>query len=129
MQQIGHQIILLWRRLTVTIYGLDVHRNSIHGRCKRLSFFCSALSRSRAHPVTYPLGTGVCFHVAREAGPWPLTSIRKEWESYISTLPSPPPPPSIHQWLYSHLLDPGLFFSSVIFLTQSVGLLGRVVSP
>jgi hypothetical protein len=35
----------------------------------------------------------------------------------------------IHQCLYSRLLCPGLFFSSVIFFTQTVGLLGRVVSP
>jgi hypothetical protein len=35
----------------------------------------------------------------------------------------------IHQWLYSPLLGPGLFFSSVIFLTQTVGLLGRVIGP
>jgi hypothetical protein len=31
----------------------------------------------------------------------------------------------IHQWLYSPLLGPGLFFSFVIFFTQTVGLLGR----
>jgi hypothetical protein len=36
--------------------------------------------------------------------------------------------PFIHQRLYSPLLGPGLFFSSVIFLKQSVGLLkGRSV--
>jgi hypothetical protein len=35
----------------------------------------------------------------------------------------------IHQWLYSPLLGPGLFFSFVIFFTQMVGLLGRVMSP
>jgi hypothetical protein len=35
----------------------------------------------------------------------------------------------IHQWLYNHLLGPGLFFSFVIFFTQSVGLLGRVIQP
>jgi hypothetical protein len=35
----------------------------------------------------------------------------------------------IHQWLYSSLLNPGLFFSFVILFTQSVGLLGRVMSP
>jgi hypothetical protein len=35
----------------------------------------------------------------------------------------------IHQWLYSPLLGPGLFFSSVIFCTQTVGLLGRMISP
>jgi hypothetical protein len=34
-----------------------------------------------------------------------------------------------HQWLYSPLLGPGLFFSFVIFLTQMIGLLGRVLSP
>jgi hypothetical protein len=34
----------------------------------------------------------------------------------------------IHQWLYSPLLGPGLFFSFVIFFTQTVGLLGRVIS-
>jgi hypothetical protein len=34
----------------------------------------------------------------------------------------------IHQWLYSPLLGPGLF-SFVIFFTQTVGLLGRVISP
>jgi hypothetical protein len=33
------------------------------------------------------------------------------------------------QWLYSPLLGPGLFFSFVIFFTQTVGLLGRVISP
>jgi hypothetical protein len=36
---------------------------------------------------------------------------------------------SIHQWLYSLLLGPGLFFSFVIFFTQTVGLLGRGISP
>jgi hypothetical protein len=35
----------------------------------------------------------------------------------------------IHQLLYSPLLGPGLFFSSVIFSTQTVGLLGRVINP
>jgi hypothetical protein len=34
----------------------------------------------------------------------------------------------IHEWLYSPLLGPGLF-CSVIFFTQTVGLLGRVISP
>jgi hypothetical protein len=34
----------------------------------------------------------------------------------------------IHQWLYSPLLCPGLFFSFLIY-TQTVGLLGRVISP
>jgi hypothetical protein len=31
-----------------------------------------------------------------------------------------------HQWFF---LGPGLFFSSVIFFTQTVGFLGRVISP
>jgi hypothetical protein len=35
----------------------------------------------------------------------------------------------IHQWLYSPLLVPGPFFSFVISFTQTVGLLGRVISP
>jgi hypothetical protein len=35
----------------------------------------------------------------------------------------------IHQWLYSSLLGPGLFFTFVIFFTLSIGLLGRVISP
>jgi hypothetical protein len=35
----------------------------------------------------------------------------------------------IREWIYSPLLDPGLFFSFVIFFTQTVGLLGRVISP
>jgi hypothetical protein len=34
----------------------------------------------------------------------------------------------IHQWLYSPLLGPGLF-CFVLFSTQTVGLLGRVISP
>jgi hypothetical protein len=34
----------------------------------------------------------------------------------------------IHQWLYSPLLGPDLFFSFVIIFTQTVGLLGRVIS-
>jgi hypothetical protein len=34
----------------------------------------------------------------------------------------------VHQWLYSPLLSPGLFFSFVIIFTQTVGLLGRVIS-
>jgi hypothetical protein len=34
----------------------------------------------------------------------------------------------IHQWLYSPLLGSGLFLSSVILFTQTVGLLGRVIS-
>jgi hypothetical protein len=33
-----------------------------------------------------------------------------------------------HQWLYSPLLVPDLFFSFVIFFRQTVGLLGRVIS-
>jgi hypothetical protein len=36
--------------------------------------------------------------------------------------------PSINQWLYSPLLGPGLFFSFVIIFTQTLGLLGRVIS-
>jgi hypothetical protein len=35
----------------------------------------------------------------------------------------------IRQWLYSLLLCPGLFFSFVIFFTQTLELLGRVISP
>jgi hypothetical protein len=35
----------------------------------------------------------------------------------------------IHQWLYSPMLGPGLFFSFVISFTQMVGLLGGVISP
>jgi hypothetical protein len=35
----------------------------------------------------------------------------------------------IHQWHYSPLLIPGLFFSFVIFFTQTVGLPGQVISP
>jgi hypothetical protein len=35
----------------------------------------------------------------------------------------------IHQWLYSPLLGPGLFFSFVIIFTQMAGFLGRVISP
>jgi hypothetical protein len=35
----------------------------------------------------------------------------------------------IHQWFYSPLLGPGLFFSYVITFTQTVGLLGLVMSP
>jgi hypothetical protein len=34
----------------------------------------------------------------------------------------------IHQWPYSPLLGPGLFFSFVIFFTQTVGLPGQVIS-
>jgi hypothetical protein len=34
----------------------------------------------------------------------------------------------IHQWFYNPLLVPGLFFSCVIFFTQPVGLLGRMIS-
>jgi hypothetical protein len=34
-----------------------------------------------------------------------------------------------HQWLYSPLLGPGLFFSFVISFTQTTGLLGGVISP
>jgi hypothetical protein len=35
----------------------------------------------------------------------------------------------IHQWLYSPLFGPGLFFSFVIIFTQMVRLLGRGISP
>jgi hypothetical protein len=35
----------------------------------------------------------------------------------------------IYQWLYSPLLRPGLFFSFVMLFTQTVGLLGRGISP
>jgi hypothetical protein len=35
----------------------------------------------------------------------------------------------VHQWIYSPLLGPGLFFSFVIFFTQTVGFLGRGISP
>jgi hypothetical protein len=35
----------------------------------------------------------------------------------------------IYQWLHSPLLSPGLFFCLVINFTQTVGLLGRVISP
>jgi hypothetical protein len=34
----------------------------------------------------------------------------------------------IHQWLYSPLLGPGLLFSFVIFFTQTIRLLGWVIS-
>jgi hypothetical protein len=34
----------------------------------------------------------------------------------------------IHEGLYSPLLGPGLFFSSIIIFTQTVGLFGRVIS-
>jgi hypothetical protein len=35
----------------------------------------------------------------------------------------------IRQLLYSLLCGPGLFFSFIFFFTQTVGLLGRVISP
>jgi hypothetical protein len=37
----------------------------------------------------------------------------------------------IHQWFYSPLLGPGLLFSFIIYsyFTQTVGFLGRVISP
>jgi hypothetical protein len=35
----------------------------------------------------------------------------------------------IQQWLYSPLLGHGLFFSFIILFTQTVGLLGWVISP
>jgi hypothetical protein len=35
----------------------------------------------------------------------------------------------IYEWFYSPLFGPGLFFTFVIFYTQAVGLLGRVISP
>jgi hypothetical protein len=35
----------------------------------------------------------------------------------------------IHQCLYSPLLGPGFFFSSVNFFSKTVGLLGRGISP
>jgi hypothetical protein len=35
----------------------------------------------------------------------------------------------VHQWLYSLLLGPGLLLNVVIFFTEKVGLLGRVISP
>jgi hypothetical protein len=34
-----------------------------------------------------------------------------------------------HQWLHSSLLGRGLLFSSVIIFTETVGLLGLVISP
>jgi hypothetical protein len=36
---------------------------------------------------------------------------------------------TIHQWLYSPLFCPGLYFSFVIFFTQTLEFLGRVISP
>jgi hypothetical protein len=78
---------LSWRRLTITIYGLDVHLSSIHGRCKRFSSFRSVKNVSGAHRVPCPLRSSVCFHVAREVGAWSLTSIHYERGSCISTLP------------------------------------------
>jgi hypothetical protein len=35
----------------------------------------------------------------------------------------------IHQWLYSTLLGPGLLFIFVIIFAQTVGFLGRMISP
>jgi hypothetical protein len=35
----------------------------------------------------------------------------------------------IPQWLYNPLLGPGLFFTFVILITKTVGLLGRGISP
>jgi hypothetical protein len=37
--------------------------------------------------------------------------------------------PFIHRWLYNPMLGHGLFFNFIIFLTQTFGLLGRVISP
>jgi hypothetical protein len=37
--------------------------------------------------------------------------------------------PFILQWVYSPLLRPGHFFRVVIFFKQTIGLLGRVISP
>jgi hypothetical protein len=34
-----------------------------------------------------------------------------------------------YKWFYSPLLGPGLFFNLLIIFTQTVGLLGRVISP
>jgi hypothetical protein len=58
-----------------------------------------------------------------------LQVLRPKFWTYFSSLPCVLIHSFIHQWLYSPLLDPGLFFSFVIFITQTVGLLGRVISP
>jgi hypothetical protein len=50
----------------------------------------------------------------------PIVTHRHPYHSFINLF--------IHQWLYSPLLGPGLFFSFVIFFTQTVELRGRVIS-
>jgi hypothetical protein len=47
---------------------------------------------------------------------WSKSKLNKQVESQISF---------IHEWLSSPLLGPGLFFSFIIFFTQTLVLLGR----
>jgi hypothetical protein len=63
-----------------------------------------------------------------------LERLRKTTVELRSSLPGPPVYEKgfhsfIHQRIYSSLLGPGLFFSSVIFFTQTVGLLERGIIP
>jgi hypothetical protein len=58
-----------------------------------------------------------------------LTTLHKFIHSFIHSFVHSFIHSFIHQWLYSPLLGPDLFFSSVMFSTQTVGLLGQVISP
>jgi hypothetical protein len=52
----------------------------------------------------------------------------RRWDSLVPRRWSAPDP-FIRQWMYSPLLGPRLFLIFLILFTQSVGLLGRVLSP
>jgi hypothetical protein len=52
---------------------------------------------------------------------------RDQWRALVNTVMNLRS--FIHQWLYSPLSGLGLFCSSVIFFTQSVGLLGLGITP
>jgi hypothetical protein len=110
---------------TIHIALLGVHKaNSAQQGSVMIEWSCSTHTTNIA-TTTYPWVPATVELVLLQAvRRHPDTNMFRRFERCLLDIHS-----FIHQWLYSPLLGPGLFCSFIIIFTQTVGLLGRVISP
>jgi hypothetical protein len=112
---------IMWpRKATPCIYPLQISLQLLSFPLRHIPYIPL---QSSSHSVRRSSGIA-CL---REKHRWDCVIIMKYWRRslcYHQEVNS-----FIHQWFYSPLLGPGLLFSFVFFFTQTVGLLGRVISP
>jgi hypothetical protein len=118
-------IVACWTVFTEPLPG-NVFIKSITILCrKRMNWNRKEGTKIYNHNELFPIRNGIAILTSL---PDALASACRTGVAYGGTNR----PNTIHfipQWLYSPLLGPGLFFSFVIILTQSVGRLGRGISP